>query len=85
MKREKRRRLPWVLMALGAAMALFALAMLGQGRPVLQYCVPGTASEADGGALRALSGAAAALDEAKAGASASRTSAAGMPGAEAEC
>ena len=64
MRNTGKRRLPWVLMALGAAMALFALAMLGQGRPVLQYCAPGTASEADGGALRTLSGAAAALDEA---------------------
>lgn len=39
MTRKSRRRLPWVLMALGALMALFALGMLSQTRNVLQYCV----------------------------------------------
>ena len=39
MKTTKKRRLPWVLVALGAAMALCALAMLLTARGVLQYCV----------------------------------------------
>ena len=38
MKKEKRRRLPWVLMALGAAMLLAALAMLLRTPNALQYC-----------------------------------------------
>ena len=46
----RRRRLPWVLIALGAAMALFALGMLTQTPGVLQYCViapePGEKGEA---------------------------------------
>ena len=37
MKKTQRRRLPWVLMALGALMALVALGMLAQTRDVLQY------------------------------------------------
>ena len=36
---KQRRRLPWVLVALGAAMALLALFMLLETRDVLQYCV----------------------------------------------
>ena len=39
MKENHRRRLPWVLMALGAAMALCALGMLTQTSRALQYCV----------------------------------------------
>ena len=39
MKEQRRRRLPWVLMALGALMALFALAMLLQTPKLLQYSV----------------------------------------------
>lgn len=50
MKKERRRRLPWVLMLLGAAMALGALAMLLQTPNVLQYCAaapaPGEKGEA---------------------------------------
>lgn len=37
MKKDRMRRLPWVLMCLGAAMALCALGMLWQTRDVLQY------------------------------------------------
>ena len=39
MKNIRKRRLPWLLMALGAAMALCALGMLSQTRDALQYCV----------------------------------------------
>ena len=50
MKEQRRRRLPWVLMALGALMALFALAMLLQTPKLLQYSVlapePGEKGEA---------------------------------------
>ena len=46
----RKRRFPWVLIALGAAMALFAGVMLSQTRDVLQYCVvapePGEKGEA---------------------------------------
>lgn len=38
MKKEKRRRLPLVLMALGALMALVALGMLSRTPNALQYC-----------------------------------------------
>ena len=38
MKKVQKRRLPWVLMCLGAAMALCALGMLLRTRDVLQYC-----------------------------------------------
>lgn len=37
--KERRRRFPWVLMALGAALALCALVMLLETRDLLQYCV----------------------------------------------
>ena len=50
MKEQRRRRLPWVLMALGALMALFALVMLSQTPKLLQYTVlapePGEKGEA---------------------------------------
>lgn len=39
MMEYQRRRLPWVLAALGALMALFALGMLSQTPKLLQYCV----------------------------------------------
>lgn len=39
MTNYQKRRLPWVLMCLGAAMALCALAMLAQTGSALQYCV----------------------------------------------
>ena len=40
MKKQSRRRLPWVLMALGAAMALAGLGMLSRtAGSALQYCV----------------------------------------------
>lgn len=39
MTKASKRRLPWVLMALGAAMALVAMGMLTQTRGALQYCV----------------------------------------------
>lgn len=45
MKRKNRRRLPWALAALGAAMALCALAMLLTTRGALQYCVIAPKSE----------------------------------------
>ena len=54
MERKERRRLPWVLMALGAAMALFALAMLSQTRDVLQYCAPAPTGNEAADALRTL-------------------------------
>ncbi len=50
MSNEKKRRLPWVLMTLGALMALCALVMVLQTRSVLQYTVvapdPGEKGEA---------------------------------------
>lgn len=62
MTRESRRRLPWVLMALGAAMALFALGMLSQTRTVLQYCVTAPDPGEKGETYRQLSTAAEKLD-----------------------
>ncbi len=76
MKGKNRRRLPWVLMALGAAMALFALAMLSQGRDVLQYCAPADAADS-GAALRALADSADKLKQAM-GESLSWTAAGGV-------
>lgn len=51
---KHRRRLPWVLMALGLAMALFAGAMLLGGPDTLQYCVLAPAAGEKGENLLAL-------------------------------
>ena len=50
----QRRRLPWALMLLGAAMALFALGMLSQTPNVLQYCVAAPEAGEKGENIRAL-------------------------------
>ena len=39
MKSMNKRRLPWVLMVLGAALTLWALVMLAQTPDILQYSV----------------------------------------------
>lgn len=64
MKKKSGRLLPRALMALGAAMALFALAMLSQGRDALQYCAPAETPDGKGTQIRALVKASRALDEA---------------------
>lgn len=64
MKKEKGRLLPRVLMALGAALAVFALAMLLRGGDVLQYCAPAGAPDGKGTEIQALAKAARKLDEA---------------------
>lgn len=64
MDRKKRRLLPPVLMALGAAMAIFALAMLSRSGSVLQYCAPAGAADDRGAGIRAAARAAGKLDEA---------------------
>lgn len=55
MKRHNRRRLPWVLMALGAVMALAAALMLAQTRPVLQYALLAPTAGENGENIRTLS------------------------------
>ncbi|MDO4867038.1 MAG: ABC transporter permease [Clostridia bacterium] len=68
MSNEKKRRLPWVLMTLGALMALVALVMVLQTRSVLQYTVvtpdPGEKGEAIAKLAEAGSGIGAELKEA---------------------
>lgn len=59
----RKRRLPWVLMALGAIMALAALGMLSQTRDVVQYCVVAPDPGEKGEAIRALSESAQKLGE----------------------
>ncbi len=56
------RRLPWVLMALGALMALCALGMLFETRGALQYCVLAPEAGEKGEALVKLSDSARELD-----------------------
>ena len=50
----RKRRLPWVLMVLGALMALWALFMLRQTPNVLQYCVDPPEAGEKGANIRAL-------------------------------
>ena len=50
----RKRRLPWVLMVLGALMALWALLMLRQTPNVLQYCVNPPEAGEKGANIRAL-------------------------------
>ena len=76
MGKRRKRLLPWILVALGAALTLFALGMLLQTRVVLQYCAPAPVADA-GGALRDLAEAARRLDEAM-GESLSWTAAGGV-------
>ena len=54
MKRVGKRRLPWVLMLLGGAMALCALVMLNMTRGALQYCAAAPAPAEGGAQLTAL-------------------------------
>ncbi len=60
---NRKRRLPWVLMALGAVMALCALAMLSQTRDVLQYSMIAPDAGENGEALAALMDSAVKLGE----------------------
>lgn len=62
MKRGKRRRLPIVLMALGACMALAALGMLSRTPGVLQYCATAPAPGEKGESYRKLNDDARKLD-----------------------
>ena len=57
-----RRTLPWVLMALGALMALAALGMLSQVRGALQYCVLAPQAGEKGEELKKLADGARKLD-----------------------
>ena len=52
--KDRKRRLPRVLMALGAVMALCALGMLSQTRNVLQYCVIAPEMDPKGESLKSL-------------------------------
>lgn len=54
MKGYGRRRAPWVLMGIGALMALCALIMLGQTRGVLQYCVTAPLPDETGSSVKRL-------------------------------
>ena len=63
MRTYPKRRLPWVLMVLGAVMALCALGMLSQTRSVLQYCVTAPEAGEKGENIRSLAESARKLGE----------------------
>lgn len=64
MQKTNKRRLPWVLMILGAALALVAMAMLAQVRGVLQYSVLAPRSETAGDTIKNLCDSADKVDKA---------------------
>ena len=64
MGNTNRRRLPWVLVAIGAALALCALAMLLTTRGALQYCVSAPKAETAADTVKGLAASAKKLGQA---------------------